>query len=433
MLVNGFGMKRAHHARLPCAPLIRGGIAFCALMFAVPGANAVTDVPELALADSINLALIHFVEARQSTPAEFANTGHAAWRYGDLNWPVPEPFDIVLRRADGMGESLPVIQVESPCLSLSTASCLVVSFPDGQVQREERPSQRSEPQSDPRPKPLQRSDYEGGTGAFLLASAYAPAALQPDLPDAATRTAVPPPIERSTFLPTLQGLSLTMGVDYSSGTYGGPARVDTVYMPLTLKYEWRRWGLRLAIPYVEVTESEVYVDRWGQVVDYSATNSGLGDISAAVTYYAWDNQDFTAGIDLSGKVKFGTADRQRGLGSGENDYSAQLNGYWSAGRFTASMSGGYKILGKPPRSNLHNVFYGSLGAGYKVSRFARMGVTLDQRQRSSVWGSPQREVSMYFSYGFGKNLNIQGYLLKGLADGSPDRGGGVTVMLGMNP
>ncbi|CAG0939295.1 hypothetical protein GALLN_00542 [Gallionellaceae bacterium] len=34
------------------------------------------------------------------------------------------------------------------------------------------------------------------------------------------------------------------------------------------------------------------------------------------------------------------------------------------------------------------------------------GVSMDQRQKSSERGAPQREVSAYLSYGFSKNWNL---------------------------
>lgn len=273
-----------------------------------------------------------------------------------------------------------------------------------------------------------------GSAPFLMASASLPVSTQSDPAAAAAyRPGFPQIIERFSFFPTMEGLSVGVGADYSSGKYGGTSRIDTVSIPLIVKYEAEKWGFKLTIPHVKVTESETYADNWGDIIHYHSTESGLGDIGAAVTYYAYDNPDFTAGVDFTGKIKFGTADTGKGLGNGKNDYAVQVNGYHTTDKVTVFGTAGYRILGQPAGATLHNVLYGSLGGGYKCDPSTRFGFALDQRQKSSERGSLLREFSVYVSYGYNKNWNVQGYLLKGLANGSPDFGGGAAVSHSLNP
>jgi len=249
----------------------------------------------------------------------------------------------------------------------------------------------------------------------------------------ATSMNFPAPIERYTFFPSVKGMSMSVGMEYKTGKYGSSSRFDTTYIPLAAKYETQQWAFKLTVPHIAVTESGTYINSSGEAVNYRVTHSGLGDIEAAANYYLYDNPDLTAGLDLTGKIKFGTADSQKWLGNGADDYAIQINGYRTAERFTAFGTIGYKVLGQPSWVRLHNVFFGTLGAGYKYDQSTQVGVALDQTQKSFDLGAPLRELSLYFSHGYNKNWNIQGYLLKGFADGSPDIGGGATLLYKPDP
>jgi hypothetical protein len=49
------------------------------------------------------------------------------------------------------------------------------------------------------------------------------------------------------------GFSLTTGVDYTTGTYGGASSTDIVYVPLTGRYEIDKGLFKLTVPYIMVT------------------------------------------------------------------------------------------------------------------------------------------------------------------------------------
>jgi hypothetical protein len=83
-----------------------------------------------------------------------------------------------------------------------------------------------------------------------------------------------------------------------------------------------------------------------------ATESGVGDVVGSIT--AFDVLSAGGGdvvLDLTGKAKFGTADADRGLGTGEQDYALQAD----VSRFFrhASLMGtvGYAVRGDPLATN----------------------------------------------------------------------------------
>lgn len=225
--------------------------------------------------------------------------------------------------------------------------------------------------------------------------------------------------------------SLTTGLDYSSGKYGSSESTDILYIPFTGKYETGPWSFKLTVPYIRITGTG------GVVRDVGAfraggtrrtTESGLGDVVASASYNVYASSGANPMIlDVTGKVKFGTADESKGLGTGKDDYSLQADVYKTFDKFTAFGTLGYKVLGDPAGVNLDNVFYGSLGGSYKFTQKTSGGVILDLRQKASPTGAPQRELTAFVSHKIDKTWKAQAYLVHGFADGSPDWGAGAMV------
>ena len=233
-------------------------------------------------------------------------------------------------------------------------------------------------------------------------------------------------------------LSLSTGFDYSSGNYGGSTSTDILSIPVIGKYEIGPWSYKLTVPFIEVTgpgnvvpgvgrENAVKGKQGAPVSSGTSTESGMGDITGAVTYNLFAGSASKPAIDLTGKIKLGTADRDKGLGTGENDYSAQVDAYQAFGRITGFATLGYSILGSSSAIPLDNVFYASIGAGYKFDDRVSGGLMVNLRQAASSTSAAQRDLTGYVNYKLDKDWKVQGYLLQGFADGSPDFGFGALV------
>jgi hypothetical protein len=225
------------------------------------------------------------------------------------------------------------------------------------------------------------------------------------------------------------GFSLTTGVDYSTGKYGGTSSADILYVPLTGKYETDKWVFKLTVPYIMLTSPGNVVRDVGIIKNKASgarrTESGLGDIVAGVTRNLVEVTTSGTLIDLTGKIKFGTADAGKGLGTGENDYAAQVD---VTQRVTSALSAfgslGYKIVGSPTGADLKNVVYGEAGAAFKISEGLRAGAILDVSQAPSPVSGPEREVTAYLTQQLSERWKLQIYGVHGFANGSPDWGGG---------
>jgi len=126
-------------------------------------------------------------------------------------------------------------------------------------------------------------------------------------------------------------------------------------------------------------------------------------------------------------VKLGTADQNKGLGTGEDDFAVVVDVFKSLDRLVLLGSVGRHWLGSSPSIPLEDVWSLSVGASYRIGERDSAGVTYDYRQRSSPGGAPQREAIAFWARQLDRAWKGQAYLLKGFSDGSPDRGAGLSA------
>lgn len=222
--------------------------------------------------------------------------------------------------------------------------------------------------------------------------------------------------------------TVSLGVDYTTGDYGTNETTDIVYVPLILKYESGPWIGKLTLPYIRITGPGDVLPDIGRVGTRTAprrTEQGLGDVVASLTRAVYSGQSLL--LDATGKVKFATADEDRGLGTGANDYSAQVDAYVPMGTFTPLASLGYRVLGDPPGTDLDNVIYASAGFTYAVDARVNAGAIFDYREPSSSRAEARRELLVFVSGKPQSGWSLQGYGVRGFSDDSPDWGVGVIV------
>src|SRR3569623_1760620 len=204
--------------------------------------------------------------------------------------------------------------------------------------------------------------------------------------------------------------SLGTGYNYSSGNYGTSTTTDITSIPLIATYDKGPWTMRLTVPYIRITGA-------------SDVLPGVGRARAR----AAPTVSTQIGADITGKIKFGTADKDKNLGTGKNDYGTQLDVYKKIDRWTLFSGLGYTVLGSSADIPLHNVWNAGVGTSYKFTDKNSAGVAYDYRQKASDTGFAQSELTAYVVHKFDKTWKAQAYLLKGFSDGSPDWGAGASV------
>jgi hypothetical protein len=131
-------------------------------------------------------------------------------------------------------------------------------------------------------------------------------------------------------------------------------------------------------------------------------------------------------MDLTGKVKFGTADVDKGLGTGETDFTVQADFLKFTDRITWIGSVGYKFRGQPPGAVLDDAFLASAGGIYKLTRDTRAGMFFDYRE-SSIGADPAQELSVFLSNRLSADWRFQVFLFRGFTDSSADWGAGLQI------
>ena len=228
--------------------------------------------------------------------------------------------------------------------------------------------------------------------------------------------------------------SLTSGFNSSSGYYGTSSQTNITSIPFIGAYETAYWQLKLSVPYISMTTLGGVIPGLGKgsskkttAVTSVTTQSGLGDAVASASYFLFEPSATAPGLDVTAKVKLPTADKDKGLGTGETDYAIQFDFYQSKNRLTVFGSLGRKFLGSSADLPLNDIFYGSVGGSYKFADKTSAALSLDAAQASSATGSNQLELTFSLNHKLDKNKKVQVYLLQGFADGSPDTGYGAML------
>lgn len=234
-------------------------------------------------------------------------------------------------------------------------------------------------------------------------------------------------------------LQLALGAEYTSGKYGGTETTEIQYFPVTGRYAAGPWLLKLTVPYLRIAGigSGDRVGMNGMMLHAPLARApvrrnvaGLGDVLAGATYAMYENSATGVLFDVTGKIKFGTADPSEWLGTGENDYSIQVDLSKQWRRWAAFAGWGWKAMGNPAGTTFKNPWYGSLGVVYRTSGATSLGWAYDYRGAVIDDGGKVGEASLFLSQKISQTAKIQGYVLRGFSIASPDWGGGIVLSTG---
>jgi len=227
--------------------------------------------------------------------------------------------------------------------------------------------------------------------------------------------------------------SMGVGAEYATGDYGGTSSIDETYLPITASLDMDRVSLRVTVPYLSVRAPELTVVDVpdGQPIITEGprrTESGVGDVIAALTVYdVLVSGDGSLALDLTGKVKFGTADADKGLGTGEHDYSLQVDvfKFFSSMKLVGSL--GYTLRGDPAYYDLDDSVYATLGIGFSPSDTLSFGAFYDYRQASVQGTDAIQQVSGWIGTSVGGRGRAEFYVNAGFGDSTPEWGAGVSL------
>lgn len=243
------------------------------------------------------------------------------------------------------------------------------------------------------------------------------------------------------------GFSLGVGVDYSSGEYGGDTTTEILSVPVTAKYDTGNWTFKASLPWLRVSGDPNVLPGLGAVTNTNprgrgrgngggtgtpdtsedGTASGIGDLRLAATY-SFDTGS-ALGIDLTGNAKIATADEDEGLGTGANDYGLAVDLYRDFGGTLLFGGVGYTALGDSQFIDVDSVVNANVGASWRAAA-GSLGLMYDWRESASEGFDDRSELTGFYTAAAGQSGKWQLYATAGLSDGSPDWGAGVNYTYG---
>ena len=243
------------------------------------------------------------------------------------------------------------------------------------------------------------------------------------------------------------GFSLGVGADYSSGDYGEDVTTEITSVPVTAKYVTGAWTWKASLPWLRVSGDADVIPGLGRVANDNPngrgrgngngnggspdpvedrtddTTSGIGDLRLSATY-AFDTGT-PLGADLTANVKIATADEDKSLGTGENDYGFAVDLYRDFDGAMLFGGASYMMLGDSEFIDVDAVAGANFGVSRRVGS-GSLGLMYDWRQAASDDSDDRSELIGFYGFQAGIDGRMQLYATGGLSDGSPDWGAGLS-------
>lgn len=213
---------------------------------------------------------------------------------------------------------------------------------------------------------------------------------------------------------------------FSSGDYGEATDTDILYFPVSYSASKGKWGAQFTVPHLQVEGvGNVLVNIGGVSRAVSGNqrerNSGIGDSTMAVTYQMDQLSESSPFIDFRLDIKIPTADRDRGLGTGELDYSAQVDLSQNFGNTVLFATIGYTFRGKTDfYAGLEDSAYTQLGMAKPLASQWNVGIFYDFREPASTFSAEIHELVPYFRFQISDSWSFTGLTAFGLTEASAD-------------
>lgn len=233
-----------------------------------------------------------------------------------------------------------------------------------------------------------------------------------------------------------EGPTLGIGVDTSTGTYGSATTTDILSIPISAAYSAGNWTLSASVPWVRVEGDMTVVPGIGGVLTGTRgpaaapgrlASSGLGDVQLAATYRLPASGSY--GLSMTGTAKLATADEARGLGSGANDYGVALDAHRAFDSIAVFAGAGYTRLGASGLVDVDAVTSANVGASIAAGT-GELGLAYGWGASPVATLDTRQEVTGFYTVPAGEAGTFRLQATRGLSDGSPDWGAGMSYVVG---
>ncbi len=228
-------------------------------------------------------------------------------------------------------------------------------------------------------------------------------------------------------------LSFSTSVNYSVGDYGTNQNTSLLYVPFTIRVTpIEPLTLGLTVPYIRQSTQSIVLTGGGVATRQSQvrqTEEGLGDILLKGEYAFLEEQSALPGIAGSLKIKFPTADKNKGLGTGEFDETGGVSLSKTVIQgLVAYLDLAYTFVGSPPGTHFNNSFAWSVGAASLLTPSLTLFGFLDGATAISKGQENPLELRFGGEYKLTQVVRLTASASAGLSKGSADYGlsGGIS-------
>jgi len=226
---------------------------------------------------------------------------------------------------------------------------------------------------------------------------------------------------------------ISTSYNYLTGDYGTGDDTEIMYVPVTLGAKLDRFKLGVTVPYLRQTSQNVVLTGGGVAVkkkqtttSVKTTEDGLGDVLLRTSYVVLEEHEerpLLPEVEPYLKIKFPTADEDRGLGTGEFDETLGVDlSKEIFERTSAYLTLAYTFVGSPRGADLRDTFSGSIGAAYALARPLSVFAFLDGATAIARGQDDPLELRVGAEYRLARFLKLTGSGMAGLTDGSADWG-----------
>lgn len=148
---------------------------------------------------------------------------------------------------------------------------------------------------------------------------------------------------------------------------------------------------------------------------------GIGDIAVRLEYMFLEERGNIPAMSLDTTIKFESGDEDKGLGSGDTDYTFFLQLSKSFDPITVHFNFGYTLVGEHDDEILDNVFGYNFAAEYELmDRLTLVGEFLGETNSDPHAEDDPMEFLVGAMYDINSNFTLDAGLGAGLTDASPD-------------
>lgn len=249
---------------------------------------------------------------------------------------------------------------------------------------------------------------------------------------------------KKTSVSEYDGYSLVTGLEYENGDYGTSDSTDLWRVPIGLRYRSGQYTVGIDTSFLSAKSTGTIITstkRNTMMKTVPSTDlqkitsakpgvnsaSGIGDIEMFASYRLPTQNDSKFRSYVSLFYKLGTADADKGLGTGENDYGIEGGLFTRYKEVILTASLGYQVNGDSATINYDNVWYTDLGVIYPVKDDRSLGAILSLSQSATAGYDSPMDITLFLDQELDKKRDLNFYLQFGLSDGSPDFGIGANI------